>query len=970
VEGMNKRTQHTHKYKLTQLSLCILAALSTQITYAQEETNAKKEAEIERISVLGSNIKVNHDTGALPITALSSEDIENTGAISGAELLSEIPQIGEVNFTSERVSGGVNGARGDVSSINLRGIGTGYTLTMLNGRRLVLHPGTQAENLVPVTTVNSNTLPVRGLKRVEVLRDGAAAIYGSDAVAGVINYALKDDYEGSEMNLNYGESDGSSLSQLNISGSTGFFLNDEKTHLTLSGGYYEREGVMASERDYSANEDLRNFPGVPEDFIGDTQLDNRSTGTPWGEFSTDTLGTFHLQPDTMSGCEDSDSRGNPTSAINTPGVCVDRGTITGSSSRDLRYNRNSARSLSSDIMRSNIYGLLNHEVNDDIELFAEALYYKAEADRTRERRDNLSSQRFTVSADAFYNPFGEEVTVRRYRPVDAGLRKVNVEDYSYRVLTGLRGYYNDWDWESAVLYSKANTLDSTNRISTTLFQQAINSTDEATGYNLFNGGDVNNITEGDATPNSQDVIDGFEIQVERESETELALWDFKVSTGDLFNLPAGDVGFAAGVEYRYESFFDIRNDYLNGSSPFVDIVGGTTNPGASVVLGSSPTPDAAGSRNVLSVYSELAIPLLTDLPMVERLDMQVAARYERFSDVGDILKPKVALSWIVNDFIQARASYAEGFRAPGLPQVVAENVSRVNTRSDPIFGARQGVLELRNGSDELTPEESENVSYGLVVQPMDGMTFTIDWWNIKQQGVVGLLNSQTQILYDALLRSQGSSNPLVVRDEDNEITQVLNDYRNLLPREVSGIDFSFSYDIGTDFGDFKFKVNAAKLKKFEQGVDDVTAIVLAAQEAGNDAVKYNGEDVTLSGTGDLIRQNGRPEWRANASLGWRMEQWGAGVKYKYISDFEDTSLDYTNDAGDKVVYQVDSWSTVDAYVNYRFKGEGLLAKTRLTFGVRNLSDKTPPFADQAFGYNSSTHSNKGRYVYVNINKKF
>jgi outer membrane receptor protein involved in Fe transport len=672
----------------------------------------------------------------------------------------------------------------------------------------------------------------------------------------------------------------------------------------------------------------------------------------------------------MSGCEDSDSRGNPTSAINTPGVCVDRGTITGSSSRDLRYNRNSARSLSSDIMRSNIYGLLNHEINDDIELFAEALYYKAEADRTRERRDNLSSQRFTVSADAFYNPFGEEVTVRRYRPVDAGLRKVNVEDYSYRVLTGLRGYYNDWDWESAVLYSKANTLDSTNRISTTLFQQAINSTDEATGYNLFNGGDVNNITEGDATPNSQDVIDGFEIQVERESETELALWDFKVSTGDLFNLPAGDVGFAAGVEYRYESFFDIRNDYLNGSSPFVDIVGGTTNPGASVVLGSSPTPDAAGSRNVLSVYSELAIPLFTDLPMVERLDMQVAARYERFSDVGDILKPKVALSWIVNDFIQARASYAEGFRAPGLPQVVAENVSRVNTRSDPIFGARQGVLELRNGSDQLKPEESENVSYGLVVQPMDGMTFTIDWWDIKQQGVVGLLNSQTQILYDALLRSEGSSNPLVIRDEDNEITQVLNDYTNLLPREVSGVDFSFSYDIDTDFGAFKFKANAAKLKKFEQGVDSVTAIVLAAQAAGNDAVKYNGDDVTLSGTGDLIRQNGRPEWRANASIGWRMEQWGAGLKYKYISDFEDTSLDYTNDTGDKVVYQVDSWSTLDAYVNYRFNGEGLLAKTRLTFGVRNLSDKTPPFADQAFGYNSSTHSNKGRYFYLNINKKF
>ena len=958
------------KHKLTHLSLCVITALASQSAMAREEAPANPEEKIERISILGSNIKVNHDTGALPVTALSSDDIESTGAITGAELLAEIPQVGEVNFTSERVSGGVNGARGDVSSINLRGIGTGYTLTMLNGRRLVLHPGTQSENLVPVTTVNSNTLPVRGLQRVEVLRDGAAAVYGSDAVAGVINYALKDDYEGSEINLNYGESQGTSLNQLNISGATGMYFNDERTHLTLSGGYYNRDGIMASERPYSASEDLREYSAVPEDFIGDSQLMNASSGTPWGEFSSSTLGTFHLQPDTMSGCEDSDSRGNPTTAINTPGVCVDRGSMTGSSSYDIRYNRNSARSLSSDVMRANVYGLLNHEINDDMELFVEALYYQAEADRTRERRDNLSSQRFTVAADAHFNPFGEEVTVRRYRPVDAGLRKVNVEDYSYRVLTGLRGYYDDWDWETAVLYSKANTLDSTNRISTTLFQNAINSTDASTGYNLFNGGNVSNPSEGDSTPNSQSVIDGFQIQVDRESETELALWDFKVSRGDIFELPAGDVGFAAGVEYRYESFFDIRSDFLNGNSPFMDIVGGTTNTGSSVVLGSSPTPDAGGSRNVFSAYTEFAVPLLEGLPGVERLDMQIAGRYEKFSDVGDIFKPKVALSWIVNDFIQARASYAEGFKAPGLPQVVAKDISRVNTRSDPIFDARQGVLELRNGSDKLKPEESENISYGLVIEPTEGLTFTIDWWNIKQEGVVGLLNSQTHILYDALLRSQGSSNPLVERDAEGEITFVRNDYSNLLPREVGGLDFSFSYDLDTDAGDFKFRVNAAKLTKFEQGVDDITAIVLAAQEADNDAVKYNGEDVNLSGTGDLVRQNGRPEWRANASIGWRMEQWGAGVKYKYISDFEDTSLYYDNDADERITYVVESWSTVDAYVNYRFKTDNILNKTRVTFGVRNLSDKNPPFADQAFGYNSSTHSNKGRYFYLNVNKKF
>lgn len=960
------------KHQLTYLSLCILttlSSLSVRPVYAQE-SSAKQSPKPERISVLGSNIKANHDNGALPVSALSAEDIDNTGAITGAELLAEIPQVGEVNFTSERVGGGVNGARGDVSSINLRGIGTGYTLTLLNGRRLVLHPGTQAENLVPVTTVNANTLPVKGLNRVEVLRDGAAAVYGSDAVAGVINYALKTDYEGSELSWNYGTSEGTSLDQMNLSGASGFYFNDQRTHLTLSGGYYQRNGIMANERAYAADEDLRQYSAVPTDFIGDSQLDNRSTGTPWGEFSSATLGTFHLQPDTEPGCENSAEYSNPTTAIATEGVCVDRGSITSGESRAQRYNRNSARSLTSDVSRGNLYALLNHDINDEIELFAEGLYYQAEADRTRERRDNLSTQRFTVAADAYFNPFGEEVTVRRYRPVDAGFRHVNVKDYSYRLLTGLRGYYDDWDWESAVLYSKANTVDSTNRISTTLFQQAVNSTDAATGYNLFNGADTANITAGDATPNPQAVIDSFQINVERESETELALWDFKLSTSDLISLPAGDVGFAVGAEYRYESFFDVRSDWLNGGSPFIDIVGNKTNPGASEVLGSSPTPDAAGSRNVLSAYAELAVPLLEGLPLVDRLDMQIAARYESFSDVGDILKPKVALFWAVNDKVNVRASWAEGFKAPGLPQVVAKDVSRVNTRSDPVFNVRQGVLELRNGSDELKPEESENLSWGFVIEPTEALTLTIDWWQIKQQGVVGLLNSQTHILYDALLRSQGSSNPLVVRDETNEIVEVRNDYNNLLPREVKGIDFSVSYEFETELGQFKLKLNAAKLSQFEQGVDEVSKIVQAAQAAGNDAVKYDGQDVNLSGTGDLVRQNGRPQWRGNGSIGWKMNQWGAGLKYKYISDFEDTSLQITNDAGEDVTYVVDSWSTMDAYVNYRFEQQGWLNQTAVTMGIRNLADKEPPFADNTFGYNSSTHANKGRYFYLNINKKF
>ena len=185
---------------------------------------------------------------------------------------------------------------------------------------------------------------------------------------------------------------------------------------------------------------------------------------------------------------------------------------------------------------------------------------------------------------------------------------------------------------------------------------------------------------------------------------------------------------------------------------------------------------------MFSAYSELAIPLFEGLPLMERLDMQLAARYERFSDVGDILKPKAALSWIVNDYVQMRASYAEGFKAPGLPQVVAVDISRVNNRNDPTTDSRYGVLEVRSGSDNLKPEESQSISWGFIVQPTNNLTFTADWWQIDQTDTVGLIHSQTQLLYDAMLTHQtGTGNSLVTRGGDeNEVIALKNDYINFV----------------------------------------------------------------------------------------------------------------------------------------------------------------------------------------------
>ncbi len=933
-------------YQLSAIALCVLAGLSSQ---AMAETETKKDNELERIEVLGSNIKRTQVNSILPTTVMTSEDIANTGATTGDELLRSIPQIGEISFNNERAIGGVNDARGDVSSINLRGVGTGNTLTLLNGRRLVLHPGTQTENFVPVSTVNANTLPIKGLKTVEVLRDGAAAIYGSDAVAGVVNYVLKDDYEGSRVSANYGTSEGTSLSQTSLSAATGFSFNEDKSHITLSAGLYSREGMMASERDYSASQDRREYETLPEEYIGDTQLDNRSTATPWGEFSTSSLKTFYIQPDTMSGC-----------VVDLgDGLCADKGSL----SRDLRYDRATEQSMTSDVDRVNLYSYLTHELGNDMELFGEAIYYSATSERTREQAANLTAQRFTISKDAFYNPFGEEVTVRRYRAVDSGTRHIEVDDTSYRLLSGVSGYFNDWDWESAVLYSEAKTVDTAyNRIDANKFQAAVNSQDQTTAYNIFNGADLNNWTSGDTTVNSQAVIDSFLVDVTRESKTSLAMADFKISNPELFALGDGEVGMASGVEYRRESYRDTRDELLDGSKPFIDMNTGELLSQSSA-MGSSNTPSSSGSRNVFSAYVEFIAPLLQDRPFAKSLELQVAARFEDFSDVGSVTKPKVALSWMPTDWLQVRTAYAEGFRAPNLPQVVEDGISRSNTRYDPVTDSSYGITEIRGGNKNLKPEDDTNTSFGIVFSPLDDLTLTADWWNIKQEGVVGILNSQTHLLYDSLMRSQGSSNPDVIRGEDGEVEHVNNQYNNLNPREIEGVDFSIFYDLKTDFGKFSLKANAARMIRFEQEADAITAAVLAAQEAGDPAVP---NDIIVTGAGDLMKQNGRPEWRAYSSLRFSRNNWALGASVNYVSDFVDTSI--TTKEGEPL--PIDSYTRVNVYGDYKIETNGLLSDTRLRLGVRNLEDKKPPIADQSFGYFSSAHSNRGRYFYLDVTKSF
>lgn len=1013
---MNQRRQPTVRAFLLASTALVCGAAPA----LAQQAASPAEPSHDVIVVVGSQIAGARVAEALPVTVVGRDEIDAIAPSSGDDLLRSIPQLGDVAFNTSRTIGGVNDARGDTASINLRALGTGNTLVLLNGRRMVNHPGTQAENLVPVVTVNANAIPVMGLDRVEVLLDGASAIYGADAVAGVVNTVLKTDFSGLVTDVTIGQEEGIDAPQLSASFQWGINSDDGATNLSITGSYFGRDPIFASDRGFSSSADLRRL--LPTDWAGQSQFNNASTTSAWGGFDrvssgaitvngttvTNSSGQFHIQPDTLSGCR----------AQLAGSLCI------GSSATRpaaLRYDVNDGVSVQNGIDRFNLFGFLNHSFNEHLAFFGEAGVYFADSLAFRETAPLLGAAPIVVPRTNYWNPFGPvgspnrlagsnapagglDIELDGYRPVDVGPRRIKVENLSTRLLAGLRGKIAGYDWESALLYSEAYTQDTTfNAVSNTLFQQQLAlATPDA--YNPFNGGSLTDLQRGDATPSPAAALDAMRISVYRRGKTSLASWDFKISRPDLFRIWSGDIGVATGVEFRRETFSDNRDPRLDGSVGYLDPISGVT---SSDVMGSSPTNDTQGARNVGSAFVEFAVPLVSPdmhIPLVQNIDLQLAGRYESFDQFGDVTKPKVALSWRPFDFLMFRSAWSEGFRAPNLQQLYETGLQRSNVRTDWVqceadlragritsftasactSGRSLSVVSQRAGSLSLKPEESENTTAGLVFEStfiprrFGKITFTADWWRIKETSIVGIFGDNNQITLDYLLRTQGSSNPAVHRAAPTAqeiadfqgtglapagaITFVDDNYLNLYPRTVDGLDLGLYYDLsGTPLGDFNFRVNAAHLSKFFQDPSPEAQAILAGKAAGQIS-----SVITVPGAADLIRQFGRPEWRWSSSLTWRKGPWGAGWFASYVGSVEDSDIVR---ASDGAIWQIDSYLTHNLYVQYTL-GEETDRPLRLRVGVRNIGDEKPPLADTNFGYLGDLVEPAGRFFYGGIRKTF
>ena len=947
------------------------------------------DEEVEEVVVTGSQIKGAKITGVLPVTVLSSDDIEAIGPEDGTELLENIAEQGVNYFTeAESDSGGVNSARGDVGAYNLRNMGVGNTLVLLNGRRLVNNAGYQTELLggdyVPTMSVNSNLIPTNALDRVELLKDGASAIYGADAVAGVVNNVLQTDFTGFEVNFRGNGYDHFDANDERIQIKYGGDFNEGRTNVSIMFDYYDRDAIAASEDPRWGDSDHRKWIPADSLWANDSSFNNRYSGK-WAQLDlrgrtdyTDSAGEIQIMPSSDPRCSRSDSLDTGY------GTCLGVDT-TSLANGEYYINPGQFRDYRGELQRDNTFVFVNHELDNGNELFAEIGQYNSDYRRLKEPAGDFSTALLNIGPDYYYtNLLGinddnsssnKNIRIDNWRP-DIGPRVINVDKDTSRYLIGLRGTTDSgWSWETALLQSKAKSEDFTqNRLSNSLLEAGLaDSTSSA--INIFSS-DVK-------TALAPAIIDVY-----RNDTSELSTFDFKASHPEIFNLPAGPVAMLLGFEYRKEEYTDDRDPRLDGTIRFTSTVTGLTFPFVGDVLGSSPTADTTGERETNSIFAEFILPL------ADNIESQIAFRHEDPDDTDSSTVGKFALGWDVSENLSLRGSFSTSFRVPNLIQKNQLYVTRYGNVDDAVgeyiggsnsfaLDDRYSIQSFRIGNPDLKPEESDNYSVGFVWTPeiVEGLTITYDEWSIEKENTIVLLGRSNVVVNDLINlinygtdNCSGYSNPFVTRDTDfsysaeeltafsdagicpvGEVLVATDPYANAATRTIEGDDLGIYYDLDTNLGSFKLSINHSETDKFTQEPTATYAKLAAAQESG--IIPFN---VTLSGFGDLALQDGNYVKKTSMKLNYRYGDWGAQISSLKKGEFYQSS----ETRSDGTRYMIPSMRTVNASVYYNFEIGDYDARVKLA--IKNIDDERAPLADRFYGFFADAHQDYGRNYYLDF----
>jgi len=756
--------------------LCLLTAFSTTVLLAQiapapaaaaasaERKDGKEEVlKLETFSVTGTNIKRLAQEKVLPVTVFDREQIEARNALTPVELLTALPQVTNVPL-NEAQNGGAN-SRGDNANVNLRGIGAGNTLVLLNGRRLAPHPVTSNDGGVPAFYTNVNQLPTQGIERIDILRDGASAIYGSDAVAGVINFISRRDLRGTELRTRIGIPERGDGRNLQATLTSGREFAGGKGRWLSTFDFLRRDAIPYSSRSFTRSGNHTAQAPAGFNALGG-QFDGRSAVSIYPSFRIGaSTAANYFRPV------------NGVLAFTTVNPTSNRA-ANPESFTNLNQYQNTGQSESD---RKNWFTHIEYELTENITAFGDFSLYHSKSTFLRQpiQINAPGSDQFApVNVNNPFNPYGsrfysptgapnadgtprltgtpQAITLVSVLLQDLGAEMVEVNSGVYRGVAGLRGkFLNDWTWESAALYTRAYTADvSNNAARESLFQRALQRTDNTAfnpfGYTFKVSG--NAIVPDQPYNNPKSVLDTFSQKWRHDGFSAITSFDARAS-GPLFRYWGNTVSLAAGAEYRREQYLDLRPDFVGSNPPGSGLAENDND-----YLVASYAPNSTGNRVVYSAYTEMIVPVFTpqkNIPLLHSLELTGSARYESYSDFGTTTRPKAGLNWKPYAGLMVRASYNQGFSAPNLPTLYAPTRFIVDSapgsndayRTQTVGNGTYIMRRFSTGNLALQPVTATGKSVGLAfeVPKIKGLSLTADYWQIDQSNVIGSY-SDTQLV--------------------------------------------------------------------------------------------------------------------------------------------------------------------------------------------------------------------------------
>ncbi|SEK26997.1 iron complex outermembrane recepter protein [Roseateles sp. YR242] len=914
-------------FKRRQVNLAALTVLGMSLPLSVLAQEAPPSHQLEKVEITGSSIRRVAAETALPVTTLTREEIARSGATTVQDLVALLPS----SFGGGVVANNV-GATGGAATANLRALGPKYTLVLLNGRRV-------ANFAFGNNPVDLNAIPLAAVERVEVLRDGASSLYGADAVAGVINFILRRDFQGAEVAWSEykGDHGNGGNSQL-ISGVAGFGdLTRDRFNVVVSASREEITPLKAADRAYAATAvrpDLGINKASPRNGISNITF-------------TDTNGVKHtsVNPLRYGGCND------PGSAL----VIV--------SPTECGTDYAKFIDLIPDQWRANATTRGVLQLNEDNQLIAEVLYNRDRVQSVYSPAPYTKSLVYPTTG-RFYPtsitlPDGTTVTptgtiTGTWRTVAGGGRSDITETKTTRGLFGAKGLVAGWDYDTAITYSKNE--------GEIFFGPGQYSYAKLTP--LLAAGEINIFGPQDAESKAK--LDSAQLTGRQQAATSTSTEvDFHVSR-DVYNLPAGPLSVAFGANARREKLDQLSEPVLESG----DVVGG-----------SGPIPSVSSGRKVIGAMTEINVPIF------QQLEANFSGRYDKYrNDFGTSFSnfsPKVSLRYQPMRDLVLRGSAARGFRAPTLYENLRPFTSGNNTAATwsdplrcpggvPITDTINPVNEFKDecnvqldsataGDRNLKPEKSRQFSLGLVFSPLRDLSTSVDYWNVEIRDPI-VAKSELQVLSDPtrykdyIYRYDPVNDPDMLNPIKGSTNKDLPIAYVFLPQENSAKNYASGLDLGAQW---RFKT--AAWGQFGVQLDGTLFLTHGYQYVG------------LSKTSDLgkFKDFGAvPRWRHQLTFNWRKAMWDFSLTNNFTAGYDDyTDPLASGDDDYPLVRKVASYTTWDTQAS--------VSPTKsftVSFGVKNLFDRDPPSSRNSLnfqvGYDPTYTNPIGRQLYGRLNYKF